>query len=61
MRECGETTEQDAALTLRDLMGLSAMAGARLLSGGDQMDRPILRTNVVEGVRLSEWAQRRCV
>ncbi len=58
MRECGETTEQDAALTLRDLMGLSAMAGARLLSGGDQMDRPILRTNVVEGVRLSEWAQR---
>ena len=50
-------TERELSFTLEDLLALSAMAGAKLLAGGDRLDRPILRANVVEGAHLSEWSQ----
>lgn len=43
--------------TLKDLLNLSSMAGAHLLSGLDQLDRPILRANVVESASLSNWSK----
>ena len=45
-----------ASFTLKDLLGLGSMSGARLLSGS-RLDVPITRANVVEIANMADWAK----
>ena len=42
-----------ASFTLKDLLGLGSMSGARLLSGS-RLDVPITRANVVEIANMAD-------
>lgn len=47
-----------AGFTLRDLLQLGSMTGAKLLTGTSALEQPIVRTNVVEVSNLADWAKK---
>ena len=51
------TADTQVYFSLRDLLGLGSMVGAKLLAGEDAMERQVARTNVVEVADLAEWSQ----